>query len=394
MKAVLDHFGIDEKFSHPVQKPKFYNKIKDNIPLIANYNQMADVLYLPETKQKFKYLLVVVDLASDLFDIEPMKEKSSEDTRKALESIYKRKILKEPKGSMATDGGTEFKGVFHKYLYHKNIFHKQGIPYRHSQQSVVENLNKQITRVLFGYMNKKELETKKSFHEWTDILNDVRKMMNFYRHNIDLPKNIYTYEYPTFNPLPPNKKPTPVKDKNITTDINKAFEIDKIKELSKSKSKSKKDTNDNKKDEKFEEPKYKVGDRVYVKLEVPYNVLGHKENTTNFRIGDVRWSKQVHLITKILYFNSPPWYRYIVNGIPNCSYSQYELMPARKQKEATYIFRKIIGHKKVNGERFYKIAWKGYTNKDATYEPEARLIEDDLTDEINQYKQQKNLLNW
>jgi hypothetical protein len=63
----------------------------------------------------------------------------------------------------------------------------------------------------------------------------------------------------------------------------------------------------------------------------------------------------------------------MVNGIKNCSYSKYELMSARKQKEATYIFRKIIGHKKSEGIRYYKVAWKGYTNKEATYEPEQRL---------------------
>ena len=49
MKAILDHFGIDEKFTAPVQKPKFFNKIKDNVPLIKDYNQMADILYLPTT---------------------------------------------------------------------------------------------------------------------------------------------------------------------------------------------------------------------------------------------------------------------------------------------------------------------------------------------------------
>jgi hypothetical protein len=76
---------------------------------------------------------------------------------------------------------------------------------------------------------------------------------------------------------------------------------------SKSKSKSTDDEineleNDDEIEDKFEEPKYKVGDLVYVKLEIPYNVLGHKESTTNFSVGDVRWSKQVHMITKISIF--------------------------------------------------------------------------------------------
>jgi hypothetical protein len=148
--------------------------------------------------------------------------------RNALEAIYKRKIIKQPYASLATDGGTEFKGVFHKYLYTKNIFHKMGLSYRHSQQSVVENLNKQLARVFMGYLNKMELKTKKSYHEWTDILKDVRKLMNFYRQNLDLPKNLPKYEYPTFNPLPLGIKPTEVKNKNITDNIDIAFDIEEF----------------------------------------------------------------------------------------------------------------------------------------------------------------------
>lgn len=446
MKAVLNHFGIDEKFTAPVQKPKFYNKIKDNIPLIPNFNQMADILYLPETKQKFKYLLVVCDLASNLFDIVPMRDKSSETTLKALEQMYKKgKILKPPEGSFNTDGGTEFKGVFHQYLYDKNIFHKMGLPFRHSQQSVVENLNKQLARVFMGYLNKKELETGKSYHQWTDILDEVRKVMNFHRREENLPRDITKYEYPTAIPLPEGKQPTKVKDKNITTNIDVAFggiplvkphqkckkcklnndkepiekpvekpvekpiekPVDKPIEqplrrsarLAQKGGKIKKEPKPKPEvikvedGEKFEEPKYKVGDRVYVKLEVPYGVLGHRESTTDFRVGDVRWTKQVHIITKVINMNSRPWYRFMVNGIKNCSYSQWELKPARNQAVATFIFKKIVGHKKVNGQRFYKIWWKNELKKDATFEPEENLIEDGLQDEINAYRLEKHINN-
>ena len=391
MKAILDHFGIDEKFTAPVQKPKFFNKIKDNIPLIKDYNQMADILYLPTTKQKFKYLLVVCDLASDMFDIQPMIEKDSDTTLKALEQIYKRKILNPPKGSMNTDGGTEFKGVFHKYLYSKNIFHKTGLAYRHSQQSVVENLNKQLARIFMGYLNKKELETKKSYHQWTDILDEVRKKLNFYKRDENLPKDITTYEYKPFMPLPENRKlkKIEIKEQNKTTDFNKAFEF-----VKKEPKKLEDNNNDNHNNvDKFEEPRYKIGDRVYVKLEVPYNVLGHKENTTNFRVGDVRFSKEVHIIKKVIFMNTKPWYRFIVNGINNCSYSAWELKPARHQKEATYIFKKIVGHKKINGIRHYKIWYKGELRKEASFQPEPQLIEDDLQNEINEYRQSKNINN-
>ena len=406
MKAILNHFGIDEKFTAPVQKPKFYNKIKDNIPLIQNFNQMCDILYLPETKEKFKYLLVVVDLASELFDIQPLRGKTSEETLQALEKIYKRGILKPPKGSMSSDNGSEFKGVFHKYLYDKNIFHKMGIPYRHQQSSMVENLNKQLARIFMGYLNKKELQSKQSYHEWTDILDEVRKKLNFYRRNENIPKDITTYEYPVFNPS--NKPIKPIKDKNKTDNIDIAFGYKPIlKKKEKFKSKlnpileepekepeiNNEGENESENEDNFEEPKFKVGDRVYVKLEIPYNVLGHKETTTNFRVGDMRWSKEIYKIKKIIYMNTNPWYRYLLDRINNCSYSKYELKLATHQKDETYIFKSIVGHKKINRIRYYKIWYKGELKKDASYQKENQLIEDNLCDEINEYKTKNKLKN-
>jgi hypothetical protein len=52
---------------------------------------MADLLELPETKKGFKYLLVVVDLATDEFDIEPMTNNKSLTVVDAMKRIFKRK---------------------------------------------------------------------------------------------------------------------------------------------------------------------------------------------------------------------------------------------------------------------------------------------------------------
>ena len=75
MDKILQKLGIDEKYSKPVKIKKEFSKVKDNIPLIQDYNFMADILELPETNKGFKYLLVVVDLATDEFYIEPMKKR-------------------------------------------------------------------------------------------------------------------------------------------------------------------------------------------------------------------------------------------------------------------------------------------------------------------------------
>jgi len=105
--------------------------------------------------------LVIVDLATNEFDIEPLKNKTSENVLNGFQKIIKRKFLKLPKGSLRTDSGTEFKGVFHKWLLEKEVFHKNALPNRHKQMANVESLNKQLGRIFNGYMNFKEEELRK-----------------------------------------------------------------------------------------------------------------------------------------------------------------------------------------------------------------------------------------
>ena len=55
MKALLKSFNIDENFTKPrLEKQPVYNHIKNNIPRIEDYNFMADLVEMPETKNKYK----------------------------------------------------------------------------------------------------------------------------------------------------------------------------------------------------------------------------------------------------------------------------------------------------------------------------------------------------
>jgi hypothetical protein len=51
-KTLLSQLEIDETFSKRIKaKPtEGYNHVKENIPLIANFNFMSDTLYLPTAK--------------------------------------------------------------------------------------------------------------------------------------------------------------------------------------------------------------------------------------------------------------------------------------------------------------------------------------------------------
>ena len=329
MNKLLEKIGINETYTKSVKKPIF-DKVKQNTFPKRGYNYMADLLHLPETKDGYSYLLCIVDLWSNSFDMEPLKTKEPVEVVHAMEKIFNRKYLSEPKATIRTDNGTEFKGVFHKWLYDHDILHRESEPYRHQQLANVEMLNAVLGRFLNGYMNKKEEETGKVYKEWTDILELLRVELNKLRLRKD---------GDPYNDI-------------LTPPTNKT-------------------------------PKYKVGDLVYRKVERPMNALGHYQNTANFRVGDYRFDiKNPRKITQILYY--PFNVRYILNELPNVSYTEAELKPA-KQKEETYTVKAIIGKKKEKRIVYYQVWWKGYKKAESTWEPESKLIEDGLKNMIDQY---------
>jgi hypothetical protein len=266
--------------------------------------------------------LVVVDLATNDFDIEPLKDKEPETTLKAMKNMFKRKYIKQPYASIRTDGGTEFKGVFHSYLYDKSILHKVAEPGRHKQMANVENLNRQLGRLFNGYMNNKEEESGEVYREWTDVLETVRKELNKFKHKDG--KDPYTHEYPV---------------------------------------------------PKYEKAKYKVGDIVYHISEVPLSALGKKQPTQKFREGDYRWSLVPRKIVSVVAFSGKVSSRYILDSKPNVSFADYELKKAA-EKEEEFVIKKIIDKKIENGKTYYKVHWKGYPKAEATWERRKKLKKD------------------
>ena len=83
MRELLQKFNINEKFTKPIRGIKF-DKVRANAYPKAGYNFMADLLHLPSTKYRYKYLFVITDLWSGAFDIEPIRNKTPEHALKAL----------------------------------------------------------------------------------------------------------------------------------------------------------------------------------------------------------------------------------------------------------------------------------------------------------------------
>jgi len=281
LKSLL---GIDEKFTRVIKKP-IYNNVKDNIPLIEDYNFMADILHLPTDKFGYCKLLVVLDLATDEFDIEALKSDGSSETLKAFEKMTRRQFVKIPKASITTDGGSSFKGVFQNYLHNNNIFHKTCAAGRHQQLANIDNLCRQLGRLFNGYMVSKEFKTGKVSKSWMPAIVTIRDNLNDIRRK-ELPSDITTHIYPVFDNAKIDKK------------TKKYIQI---------------------------KPKYKMGDLVHRKYDEPRNALGKKQPTKIFREGDIRLEVKTRAIVNVCYYPGKNNYRYILNGLPNASYTDQEL---------------------------------------------------------------------
>lgn len=289
MKAIKNSLNIDDTYTKMYRRPKLpasqQTHVKDNAFLVKGYNYMADVLHLPVDAFGFSKLLVVCDLADDSFDIEKMKDsESAPETLRAYYRMLKRGIVQRPKASITTDGGSGFKGEFHKYLYDHGVDHRVARVGRHHQLANVDNLCRQLGEIFHGIMNKKEEETGKISKKWVYMIETVREKLNNFRRK-KLPSDITTYNYPVFD--------APV--------------------------------DESKKKKKIIQPKYEVGDKINVLLEQPVDALGKKHLNKNWRMGDYRLSKKKYEIQSVLYYAGNPPYRYLLEGLPNASYTEHEL---------------------------------------------------------------------
>jgi hypothetical protein len=333
MVSLMKKLDIDETYTKPI-KYKF-PKVKNQVFPKSGYNYEADLLELKTTKKGYNALLVVDDIYSNYLDFEPLKSKTAPDVLNAFLTIFKRGIVTEPKASIRTDNGGEFKSVVDKYMHDNDILHLWSLPDRHKMMGNVENLNRQIGRVLMTYLTNMTAKTGKEYTEWTDIIDFVRHELNaFKKHPKDIDMNTYT--------------PKPL---NIE-----------------------------------EPPKYKLHDLVYRRIEKPVNENDDKLHDHRFRQGDVRYNliEPRKIIRVLAYTSKNPW-RYILSGIPNVSYAEAELLPA-KEKEEKYKVRQIIDKMVKSKIVYYKVWWKKYLKADATWEAKDKLIEDGLIEYINQFE--------
>ena len=219
---------------------------------------------MPTAKGGYKYLLVCVDTYTRHFDAEPMKERSSEYSVRAIKKIYDR--MKIPK-RIEVDAGKEFQGAFKNYFENLNVDIRVAEINRHRQEALVEGRNGILGKAIFMLLDSKELKSGKTSKDWYKSGAEFRKLIEFLNKNIK------------FKPLKQS-----VQDNIRVDDSNRDI--------------------------------VPVGTNVRIALNYPISVASDKRLGSKFRTTDIRWSKDIKKIEwDVLQPNQPPMYK--VENIPN-----------------------------------------------------------------------------
>jgi Integrase core domain len=149
--------------------PKFYGTKPNAV-------HQADLLFLP-TDKGFKYLLVVVDVATKKIDALPLRTKSASTVKTAFVKIYNGKVLKMPQ-RIEIDPGTEFKSQVADYFEDNDVFMRVGKPGRHRQQAIVERVNQSLGTAIFLIQLEKELKTGKNSRLWLHLYKPIIEQLN------------------------------------------------------------------------------------------------------------------------------------------------------------------------------------------------------------------------
>ena len=199
---------------------------------------------------------------------------------------------------------------------------------RHSQQAVVEAMNKIIGKAIHYLQLNEELaddNIDEYYTEWVKFLPNIKKVINA---NLKKIKFIDG----------PDREQKSVVDKG-------------------------------------EKEVYPIGLKVRVALDYPKTKQG-KRIDSNFRAGDQRWSNEAHTIENVLIYPNQP-IRYVVSGIDSNTFSKNQIKPYVNNKfkaHDKYDIEKLLKRFKKKGKVYFEVKWEGYDK--TTEEPRSMLIKD------------------
>ena len=275
---------------------------------------LCDMSNLSDSNNFTKYLLFCIDVFSRYLWVVALKDKKSSSITNAFSSVFKEGRLP---GYIVTDEGTEFKGDTKNYLTMLNI--TQYTLHGPSKCGIVERVQKTIKSKIFRYLYGKN--TKK----YIDIL----------------PKIIQCYN----NTIHRMIKTTPLK-KSLSKKYFSSLNLN---------------TKCKKKDVKF-----KINDYVRVSRQ-PFCFEKSYEGTFNI---------EIFIITRVLCRSGVTVYHIkdLNNKTIKGIFYNHELQKVKYKDNDLFKIEKILSEKNINGKKYFKIRWLGYTKKFDSLIPASDLI--------------------
>jgi hypothetical protein len=331
--------NVVKELTEIVNKKSGYETTFDRHFYRFGFVHQADLLYLPEDDSKLgkkaKYLLVVTDIGSGLVDSRPLASRTANVVLKAMKEIYASgKYLKEPK-RIHLDAGSEF-SEFAAYFKTKNIGVRIAATGRHSQQALVENVNKSIGSVIHKLQMNDEIASGYEEKRWVHFLPDIMDLMNANAKK-NHPKDLKVLD----------------EKRKFTPSLCKGDECET----------------------------YMEGQLVRVALDFPKSVDGKRLHGL-FRASDARWSLKPSKVEKVLiYANSP--IRYVIEGYKNNTFSKAELKEYSSKNQQKMkltndqqIIDKLLDKKVEKRNTYFLVRWE---EKD---EPDSWQIASELPKEM------------
>ena len=108
-------------------------------------NLSIDAIYVPMSRQSYKYILVIIDACSRYVRLFPLLDLTAESAaRIVMEHMTQFGIPNE----ICSDNSTQFEMVFKEMLEILSIKDYKIQPYSHQENSIVERANKEVLRHL------------------------------------------------------------------------------------------------------------------------------------------------------------------------------------------------------------------------------------------------------
>jgi hypothetical protein len=135
-------------------------------------NLSIDAIYVPESRNHEKYILVIIDACSRYVTLHPLRDLSAEFAASILMKHMHRFGIPL---QICTDNSTQFKSVFEEMLSILSIYDYKIQPYSHQENSLVERANKEVLRHLRNFTFNSKVKA-----NWPDFISQVERIMNSY----------------------------------------------------------------------------------------------------------------------------------------------------------------------------------------------------------------------